>query len=41
MTDAEQVTEAAARVEKLDILVNNAGIAQYDDLSDRARSRRT
>ena len=36
VTDAEQVAEAAARVERLDILVNNAGIAQYDDLGDRA-----
>jgi NAD(P)-dependent dehydrogenase (short-subunit alcohol dehydrogenase family) len=36
VTDAEQVAEAAARVERLDILVNNAGIAQYDDLGDRS-----
>jgi NAD(P)-dependent dehydrogenase (short-subunit alcohol dehydrogenase family) len=36
VTDAEQVAEAAARVEQLDILVNNAGIAHYDDLGDRA-----
>jgi NAD(P)-dependent dehydrogenase (short-subunit alcohol dehydrogenase family) len=36
VTDAEQVADAAARVEQLDILVNNAGIALYDDLSDRA-----
>jgi len=36
VTDARQVAEAAARVERLDILVNNAGVAQYDDLSDRA-----
>jgi NAD(P)-dependent dehydrogenase (short-subunit alcohol dehydrogenase family) len=36
VTDAQQVAEAAARVEQLDILINNAGVAQYDDLSDRA-----
>jgi NAD(P)-dependent dehydrogenase (short-subunit alcohol dehydrogenase family) len=34
VTDAAQVAEATARVERLDILINNAGVAQYDDLSD-------
>ena len=36
VTDAAQVAEAAARVERLDILINNAGLAEYDDLSDAA-----
>ena len=40
VTDAEQIREAAGRVESLDILVNNAGIALYDDLSDRSAIER-
>ena len=40
VTDAEQIREAAGRVESLDILVNNAGIALYDDLGDRSAIER-
>ncbi len=36
VTNPDQVTEAAERIESLDVLVNNAGIALYDDLSDQA-----
>jgi NAD(P)-dependent dehydrogenase (short-subunit alcohol dehydrogenase family) len=36
VTNAEQVTAAAAQVDALDVLINNAGVAGYDDLSDRA-----
>ncbi|HWD78417.1 MAG TPA: SDR family NAD(P)-dependent oxidoreductase [Kribbella sp.] len=35
VTDAEQVAQAAERIDALDVLVNNAGVAAYDDLSDR------
>jgi NAD(P)-dependent dehydrogenase (short-subunit alcohol dehydrogenase family) len=36
VTDAEQVSEAAASVDWLDLLINNAGIQPFDDLSDPA-----
>ena len=36
VTDVEQMTAAAERVESLDILFNNAGLGRFDDLGDRA-----
>jgi NAD(P)-dependent dehydrogenase (short-subunit alcohol dehydrogenase family) len=35
VTDAEQIREAAKKIESLDILINNAGVSPFDDLSDR------
>src|ERR1700678_2129610 len=35
ITDAQQISEAAAKIASLDILINNAGIAIYDGLTDR------
>lgn len=33
VTRAEQIRQAASRVDRLDVLVNNAGIAAFDDLA--------
>jgi len=41
VTDAEQISEAAASVDWLDLLINNAGIQPFDDLSDPAALERT
>ncbi len=35
VTEAEQIREAADKVESLDMLINNAGVSPFDDLSDR------
>jgi len=35
ITNADQIQEAAKKVESLDILINNAGVALYGDLNDR------
>jgi NAD(P)-dependent dehydrogenase (short-subunit alcohol dehydrogenase family) len=41
VTDAEQISEAAASVDWLDLLINNAGIQPFDDLSDPAALEQT